>query len=96
MINIGTFNMAGITLSDKRQILLNFFLQNDLSIICLQEITFTHCPILTRHYNMFVNLGPRKCGTAILVWQELNPKNAQFEPEGRLLRCQSVVVVVVV
>ena len=85
MINIATFNMAGITLSDKRRILLNFFLQHDLSVVCLQEITFTNGLIFTQHYNMFVNLGPRKRGTAILVRQELSAKNAQFEPEGRLL-----------
>ena len=85
MINIATFNMAGITLPEKRQILLNFFLAHNLDLICLQEITFSHCTIFTRNYNIFSNLGPRKRGTAILVRQELRAKNAQFEPEGRLL-----------
>ena len=77
--------MAGITLPEKRQILLNFFLSHNLDIVCLQEIAFSHCTIFTRNYNIFSSLGPRKRGTAILVRQELRAKNAQFEPEGRLL-----------
>ena len=85
MINIATYNIAGISLPEKKQIMLNFFLQHQLDIVCLQEITFNHCPILTQHYNMHTNLGPRKHGTAVLVRHGLRVKNAQLEPEGRLL-----------
>ena len=88
MINIATYNMAGITLPEKRQILLNFFLQKDLHIVCLQEITFNHCPIFTQYFDMYTNLGPRKLGTAILVRQGLCAGNVQTEPEGRLISLQ--------
>ena len=80
--------MAGITLPEKRQILLNFFLQKDLHIVCLQEITFNHCPIFTQYFDMYTNLGPRKLGTAILVRHGFCAGNVQTEPEGRLISLQ--------
>lgn len=89
MVNIATFNMAGISSPEKRQILYNFFLQNHLDIVCLQEITFNDCPILTQHYDMHTNLGPRKHGTAILVRQNLHIKNVLIEPEGRLISLET-------
>ncbi len=85
MINIATINIAGITLPQKRQILFNFFLQTYLDVVCLQEITFSDCPIFTQHYNLYTNLGPRKHGTAILFRQDLHAANIQIEPEGRLI-----------
>ena len=85
MTNIATYNIANISSPEKLKIILDFFLQQNLDIVCLQEVTFQSCPILTNHYQMFTNLGPRKHGTAILVRHGLRAKNLLFEPEGRLL-----------
>ena len=85
MTNIATYNIARISSPEKQKIMLDFFLQHNLDIICLQEITFNTCPILTNHYQMFTNLGPRKHGTAILVRHGLRVKNILLEPEGRLI-----------
>ncbi len=85
MTNIATYNINNISLPEKRQIILNFFLQQNLDIICLQEVTFQSCTIFTKHYQMYTNLGPRKHGTAILVKHGLHAENILFEPEGRLI-----------
>ena len=85
MINVATYNINRISVPEKRQLLLDFFLQQKLDIVCLQEITFHSCPIFTKNYQMFTNLGPRKHGTAILVRHGLHAENVLVEPEGRLL-----------
>jgi exonuclease III len=84
-MNIATYNINNISSPEKLQIILNFFLNQKLDIVCLQEVVFPSCTVFTNHYQMYTNLGPRKHGTAILVRHGLSASNILLEPEGRLI-----------
>lgn len=85
MVKVLTLNIAGLSLPGKRLAILNLLKDNDVDVACLQEVTFKQCQYLESAYTLFVNPGPRKRGTALLVRHGLQVSNLQIEPEGRLI-----------
>ena len=85
MVKILTLNIAGLSRVDKRLAVLNLLKDNDIDVACLQEITFSRCQHLEGEYTMYVNLGPKKRGTAVLVRRGLQSSNLLVEPGGRLI-----------
>ena len=84
MVKILTLNIAGLSRVDKRLAVLHLLKDNEIDVACLQEITFSRCQHLEGEYKMFVNLGPKKRGTAVLVRHGLQSSNLLVEPDGRL------------
>ena len=85
MVKILTLNIAGLSRVDKRLAVLNLLKDNDIDVAFLQEITFSRCHHLEGDYTIYVNLGPKKRGTAVLVRRGLQSSNLLVEPDGRLI-----------
>ena len=89
MIKVATYNIAGIVAPSKWGILLRFCLDNELDIICLQEVSISESVIISPHYDMIANVGPNKRGTAVLLRKGVRAERTLLEPEGRLTAVQA-------
>ena len=89
MIKVATYNIAGIVAPLKWEILLRFCLDNELDIICLQEVSISESAIISPHYDMIANVGPNKRGTAVLLRKGVRAERTLLEPEGRLTAVQA-------
>ena len=85
MVKLLTLNIAGLSRLEKRLAVLNLLKDHEIDIACLQEVTFTQCQHLEGAYSFYVNLGPRKRGTAMLVRRGLQVSSLLVEPDGRLI-----------
>ena len=89
MIKVATYNIAGIVAPLKWEILLRYCLDNELDIICLQEVSISVSAIISPHYDMIANVGPNKRGTAVLLRKGVRAERTLLEPEGRLTAVQT-------
>ena len=83
-LTIATLNIAGLSDPTKRVALKNFLTGAGIDVACLQEVSFNTCSLLEKDFNLIVNMGPRKRGTAVFIRRDLHVHNVYFEPDGRL------------
>ena len=89
MIKVATYNIAGIVAPSKWEMVLRFCLDNELDIVCLQEVSISESAIISPHYDMIANVGPNKRGTAVLLRKGVRAERTLLEPEGRLTAVQA-------
>ena len=85
VLKLATFNITGVQLESRLCQISRFLKQKNIDIACFQEVKFKKCPLLESSFNIIVNLGPRKRGTAVLVKKNIVVEKTLIEPEGRLI-----------
>ena len=91
-LTVGYMNcrgQTGLNLEKQKQIEL-FILKNKVHILNLQEINinsdgFKLCPVISSGYQVISNNSPTKYGTAVLVQNDLEVSNLQFDAAGRVI-----------
>ena len=102
VLKVGYMNcrgQSGLNLVKQQQIE-TFLIRNNLLVLNLQEVhisddSFNSCPVISSRYHVISNNSPTKYGTAVIVHNELDVTNIQFDSEGRAIVfnvCQATIV----
>ena len=80
---------SGLNLVKQQQIE-TFLVKNNLYVLNLQEIdisedSFKSCPVISSSFLVIPNNSPTKYGTAVLVHNDLEVTNIQFDSAGRVI-----------
>ena len=85
---------------DKQKQIESFIVKNKVTILNLQEVdisddSFKLCPVISSSYQVISNNSPTKYGTAVLVQNDLEVTNIQFDASGRVIVfnvCEATIV----